>query len=125
MLVQHLVVETDVLTAVGGWDPVFRSRVHTELFLRLNPACSILGVATVTYRRRRHDGAQVTKDPDRRARGMGQLEDKHRTVFRPHPGRHADMLFHQAMHLWRGRAPPVGPGDVGPVGAGPPAFGHA
>jgi glycosyltransferase involved in cell wall biosynthesis len=95
-----LVVERSVLRSIGGWDPAFRSRVHTELFLRLNPVCSILGLPTVTYRHRIHDGERVSDDPGRRAASMRALERKHRAAFAAHPDRHADMLFHQAMHLW-------------------------
>ena len=34
---QTLVVEREVIRSIGGWDEEFRSRVHSELFLRLNP----------------------------------------------------------------------------------------
>jgi hypothetical protein len=32
---------------------------------------------------------------------MRQLEAKHRAAFRAHPDRAADMLFHQAVRLWK------------------------
>ncbi|MEO1300540.1 MAG: glycosyltransferase family 2 protein [Cyanobacteria bacterium J06636_16] len=46
---QTLVVERTVLLEVGGFDPNFTSRVHTEFFLRLNSACSLWGIPEVTY----------------------------------------------------------------------------
>ena len=45
-----LVVERDLLRSLGGFDPTLRSRAMSDLFLRLNPVCSILGIPTVTYR---------------------------------------------------------------------------
>lgn len=100
-----LVAETEVLRSIGGWDETFRSRVHTELFLRLNPACSILGIPTVTYEHRSHAGDRVSDDPVRREESMLRLLTKHREAFRSHPRRHADLTFHQAMHLWQGGRP--------------------
>ncbi|WP_299958618.1 glycosyltransferase family 2 protein [uncultured Modestobacter sp.] len=96
-----LVVERAVLQEIGGWDESFRSRVQTELFLRLNPACSLLGLPTATYRRRRHDGPQVSGDPAVRARSMQMLEAKHRDLFAAAGrGRHAELVSHQAVKLW-------------------------
>ena len=46
---QTLFVERDVLRSVGMWDASFRSRAPSELLLRLNPVCSILGIPMVTY----------------------------------------------------------------------------
>ena len=40
---QTLVVERELLLEIGGYDETFTSRVHTEMFLRLIPVCSILG----------------------------------------------------------------------------------
>jgi glycosyltransferase involved in cell wall biosynthesis len=95
-----LVAERDLLVAIGGWDEAFASRVHTELFLRLNPVCSLLGVARVTYRRHRHDGPQVSTDPARRIRSQRQLEAKHAAAIAVRPARAAEMIFRQAFKLW-------------------------
>ena len=46
---QTLVIERDVLLEMGGFDPSFTSRVHSELFLRLNPMCSLWGIPEITY----------------------------------------------------------------------------
>jgi len=82
---QTLVVERDVILQLGGWDETFRSRVHSELFLRLNPVCSIAGLSTVTYQLYKHDENQVSKDPLLRQRSFQQLIEKHRSTFDAHP----------------------------------------
>ena len=97
-----LVVPTEVLRSVGGWDETFRSRVHTELFLRLNPVCSLEGIPVVTYEHRSHEGTRVSDDPEIREHSMLALLAKHDDLFSAHPRRHAEMTFHQAMHLWQG-----------------------
>lgn len=78
--------------------------MHTELFLRLNPACSLLGIPVATYVRRRHDGPQVSGDVRTRAVSMRQLESRHADLFSARRGRHAELLVHQAVKLWRGEA---------------------
>lgn len=98
---QTLVVERSVLGGIGGWDASFRSRVHTELFLRLNPVCSLLGVPVVTYRLLAHGGSRVSKDPVLRQTSFAQLLDKHAAAFMAHPRRTADMLVDHAVHSWR------------------------
>lgn len=95
-----LVIEASVLRGIGGFDESFPSRVHTELFLRLNPTCSLLGLPVPTYRRRRHDGPQVSGDPVARTRSMAMLETKHAALFAARPGRHAELVCHQAVKLW-------------------------
>jgi glycosyltransferase involved in cell wall biosynthesis len=95
-----LVVERDVLLGIGGWDESFASRQHTELFLRLNPVCSLQGVAEVTYVRRRHEGERVSGDPTRRDRSQQQLEQAHRDLLLAHPDGYAEMLVRQGTKLW-------------------------
>jgi glycosyltransferase involved in cell wall biosynthesis len=95
-----LVVERDVLLAIGGWDETFASRQHTELFLRLNPVCSLQGIPVVTYDRRRHDELRVSGDPVRRDTSQRQLEDVHRVLLRRYPAGHVDMLLRQGTKLW-------------------------
>jgi hypothetical protein len=94
---QTLVVETEVLRGIGGWDPSFRSRTVTELFLRLNPVCSLQGVDTVTYHLRDHPGWRVSRDPDLRQASFDQLVAKHRSLFRAHPDGYADLLVDHAV----------------------------
>ena len=97
-----LVVERAVLAAVGGWDVQFRSLQHTDLLLRLNPVCSLLGVPVVTYRRHRHAGPRVSGDPRVREESLHRLLDVHAALLAARPARHADLLFQQALRLWLG-----------------------
>jgi glycosyltransferase involved in cell wall biosynthesis len=97
---QTLVVERDVLLGLGGWDEAFRSRVHTELFLRLNRACSLLGVPEVTYRLLEHGGDRVSKNPQLRQDSFSQLVDKHAQAFAAHPVRAAEVHVDHAVQSW-------------------------
>ncbi len=94
---QSLVVETEVLRGIGGWDERFRSRSVTELFLRLNPVCSLLGIDVVTYHLRSHDGARLSHDPRLRQRSFAQLVEKHRPLLEARPDRYADLLLDHAI----------------------------
>lgn len=78
---QTLVVERATFLSIGGYDEAFQSRVHTELFLRLNPICSILGIPTVTYRLITHDGPRISRNPNLRQLSFNQLVHKHRQIF--------------------------------------------
>jgi glycosyltransferase involved in cell wall biosynthesis len=101
---QTLVVETDVLRAIGGWDASFRSRTVTEMFLRLNPVCSLLGLDVVTYQLRVHDGPRLSRDPRLRHESFVQLVGKHRSLLEAHPEGYADLLVdHACMSLGDGR----------------------
>lgn len=97
---QTLVVDRAFVLDLGGFDPAFRSRVHTELFLRLNPACTLIGLPEVTYRLRAHAGPRVSTDPGLRQRSADQLMARHRAAFAAHPGAHAAFLLEHARHLW-------------------------
>lgn len=94
---QTLVVETEVLRHIGGWDPAFRSRTATELFFRLNACCSLQAADVVTYQLRQHQGPRVSRDPGLRQSSFDQLREKHRELFRTHPRGHADLLLDHAM----------------------------
>ena len=89
---QTLVVERDVLLGIGGFDPSFASRVTTELFLRLNPVCSILGIPDVTYDFVEHSGGRISTDQERRLRSFRQLEQVHHDALRAHPSGYAELL---------------------------------
>lgn len=93
---QTLVVERSTIQQVGGWDESFRSRVHSELFLRLNPACTIIGIPDVTYRLCSHDEQRVSDNLSLRQKSFQQLIDKHRTAFETHPKMFADFVFNHA-----------------------------
>lgn len=94
---QTLVVEQKVIRQIGGWDETFRSRVHSELFLRLNLFCSILGLPIVTYQLYAHEGTRVSKNPMLRQESFKLLIDKHRELFEAHPKMFANFLYE---HAW-------------------------
>jgi glycosyltransferase involved in cell wall biosynthesis len=98
---QTLVVEKEVLLSIGGFDESFASRIHTDLFLRLNSVCSLLGIPQVTYRLSEHDRFRVSTDPMRRQISFERLIEKHREIFQAHPKMFANSLFNQAMMSYR------------------------
>ena len=93
---QTMVVERDVLLGIGGFDESFPSRIHTKLFLRLNPVCSILGLPIITYRLFKHGGLQVTKDFSLRQVSFNRLILKHESIFKAHPKAFAQLVFQHA-----------------------------
>ena len=93
---QTLVVERDVFLGIGGYDETFQSRVHTELFLRLNPICSILGIPNITYRLMAHDGPRISRNPSLRQISFNQLVKKHRQVFLNHPKMFSEFVYKHA-----------------------------
>lgn len=102
---QTLFVERDVLRSVGMWDASFRSRVPSELLLRLNPVCSILGIPMVTYELHAHGGPRVSRDRLLRARGAAQLIAAHQDTFDAHPEGYARFLLAHARRLLDDRQP--------------------
>lgn len=94
---QTLVVERDVFLEIGGYDETFQSRVHTELFLRLNPVCSLLGIPIVTYRLVYHDGPRISRNAALRQVSFNQLLDKHRAMFEAHPRMFAEFIYKHAL----------------------------
>lgn len=98
---QTLVVERDLILSIGGWDQSFRSRVHSELFLRLNPACTIIGIPEVTYRLRCHGGPRVSSHSALRQESFWRLIQKHKKVFEAHPQMFATFLFRHAATSWK------------------------
>jgi glycosyltransferase involved in cell wall biosynthesis len=93
---QTLVVERDVLRSVGGFDEGLRSRVTTDLFLRLNPVCSLLGVPTVTYRLLEHDEARLSRDRDLRQESFRRLLERHGATMAAHPEGFSELLWQHA-----------------------------
>ena len=92
---QTLVVEKEVYLSIGGFDESFPSRIHSELFIRLNLICSIIGIPQVTYQLLEHDRFRVSTDPTRRQVGFQRLVDKHSSIFQAHPQSFADLIFNQ------------------------------
>jgi len=94
---QTLVAERDLILHLGGWDETFRSRVHSELFLRLNPACTIIGLPTVTYHLLSHSGNRVSGNPQLRQESFHRLIQKHRQAFDSHSKMFADFVCRHAL----------------------------
>ena len=93
---QTLVVERELLLSLGGFDESFSSRVHTELFLRLNPVCSLVGLAVVTYRLISHEGNRLSRSPTLRQVNFDRLIAKHRPIFEAHPKQFAKFVYDHA-----------------------------
>jgi len=94
---QTLVVERDTILQIGGWDESFRSRVHSELFLRLNPACTLIGLPVVTYHLLSHTDARVSGNPDLRQESFYRLVEKHRDVFEARPEMFSHFVYKHAV----------------------------
>lgn len=93
---QTLVVEREVIRQIGGWDETFRSRVHSELFLRLNPVCTIIGLPVVTYQLLRAQQDRVSRDPKLRQESFHRLIEKHQDIFKAHPKMFSDLVYQHA-----------------------------
>jgi glycosyltransferase involved in cell wall biosynthesis len=108
-----LVVDRDLLRAVGGFDPQLPSREMSDLFLRLNPVCSIVGIPTVTMRLARTGGPRLSRDPAALEQGFLRLVKKHGALLRSHPEGYADVLLgHARMSLVAGPRRAVAPAIV-------------
>jgi glycosyltransferase involved in cell wall biosynthesis len=98
---QTLVVEREVLNRIGGWDETFRSRVHSELFLRLNLACTIIGLPVVGYRLCEHEGPRVSRNTNLRQESFQRLVGKHKSIFKAHPKMFADFVYEHALTSYK------------------------
>jgi glycosyltransferase involved in cell wall biosynthesis len=98
---QTLVVERETILKIGGWDEAFRSRVHSDLFLRLNPVCSIVGLSRVTYQLYSHGNERVSRNPILRQESFKHLLDKHEEIFRAHPKMFAHFICEHALMSYR------------------------
>lgn len=94
---QTLVVERDVINQIGGWDESFRSRVHTELFLRLNAVCTLIGLSVPTYRLLRDQQARVSQNTNLRQESFHRLVQKHKEIFEAHPKMFSEFVYNEAL----------------------------
>jgi glycosyltransferase involved in cell wall biosynthesis len=102
---QTLVAPRSVLTAIGGFDERFSSRVVTELFWRLNEVCSLVGFDEVTYELRAHPGPRLSGDRRLRQRSFRQLQEVHGDLLARHPAGYAELLAQHARRSLAGRQP--------------------
>lgn len=101
---QTLVVDRELLQAIAGFDEGLAFREWSDLFLRLNPVCSIVGVPSVGYRHFRGPGARLSRQDALVEEGTRQLLDKHRRLFEEHPEAYVDeLLGHARLALATGR----------------------
>jgi glycosyltransferase involved in cell wall biosynthesis len=87
-----LLAPTEVMLAIGGWDEALRAWEHTDLFLRLQAACSVQAVERVTYRRRVHRSARLSENLPARVASMRRTLAKHEAAFARHARRRATYL---------------------------------
>lgn len=100
MTKQTLVAERDLLRSIGGFDPRLDTRELSDLFLRLNPVCSILGLETVAYRLSREPAARLSRNTAALEDGFRLFVEKHRALLESHPEGYADALLgHARMSL--------------------------
>jgi hypothetical protein len=95
-----LVVERAVLRGIGGFDESFTSLEYTEMFLRLNPECSILGIPVLTYRGFMHEGPHLSRDASLRRANFDRLVTKHESFLRAHPSMLATLVLRQAYEMY-------------------------
>jgi glycosyltransferase involved in cell wall biosynthesis len=95
-----LVVEREVLIGIGGFDESFTSLQYTEMFLRLNRECSILGIPVLTYRLFMHEGPHLSRDPSRRRANFDRLVRRHQSLLSAHPSMLATLLLRNAYAMY-------------------------
>ncbi len=105
---QTLVIERELLLEIGGYDESFHSREHTEMFLRLNPVCSLFGLPVVTYRQYRHEGTRLSLTSSLRQVDFYRLIHKHKALFQEHPKGFAKFVYEHAIRSY----------ELGQIGAG-------
>jgi glycosyltransferase involved in cell wall biosynthesis len=97
LMAKHtLVVERDLLRELGGFDETLISRELSDLLLRLNPVCSIVGLPAITYRLSREPGRHQSRDPFILEDGVERFLHKHRDLLESQPRGHADVLLGHA-----------------------------
>lgn len=98
---QTMVIERELLLEINGFDESFTSRVHTELFLRLNQVCSLHGLPVVTYQLLKHQGERVSSNPLLRQKNFNRLINKHKQLFEAHPKMFANFIYDHAIMSYK------------------------
>jgi hypothetical protein len=109
-----LVAERDLLLEIGGFDETFVTRELSDLFLRLNHVCSILGLTTCTYQLARERVPHASRHSRDLQEGLVRLVEKHRRALEARPRGHADVLLgHARMSLVAGPRREIVPSIAG------------
>jgi glycosyltransferase involved in cell wall biosynthesis len=87
-----LVMPTDVVRAIGGFDERFQVFEADDFGLRLNGAASIVGLDAALYRMTAHDEPRLTGRRLMLALDMARTLTKHREKFRMHRTAHAHYM---------------------------------
>jgi glycosyltransferase involved in cell wall biosynthesis len=95
-----LVVERETLMSIGGFDESFTSLLYTDMFLRLNRECSILGIPVLTYRVFMHEGPHLSRDSSRRRASFERLVRKHESFLSAHPSMLATLVLRNAYAMY-------------------------
>ena len=82
---QTFIMPRSLYRQIGGFDPNLKSRIHSELSLRLNRAAEIRAIDRPTYRLHKHDLTQVSKNSVRRHRSFLYIWHKHQAAMMTHP----------------------------------------
>lgn len=100
---QTLLVSTDVLREVGGFDVSHHGREWTDLLLRLTATHALLAIDHPVRVFVAHGDGRVSDDPVRRARSHRQLRRDHVQAHRLHPKGAARQSRSQARRILRDR----------------------
>jgi hypothetical protein len=87
-----LLVPTEVLRAVGGFDERFRAWESHDMILQLDPVCSVEVIDTIGYQHTEHGGERRSKDVLGNALALELLLSKHEKAFERNPARQARYL---------------------------------
>ncbi|MFA5882546.1 MAG: glycosyltransferase [Acidimicrobiia bacterium] len=101
-----LVIPTDVVRAIGGWDADLPDWDADDFGIRLNLVASVQGIDDPLYRLTAHDGPRASRKWAGIAANMEQTLAKHPEVFRRHRAVHAAYLsrlgfYHLKAGHWR------------------------
>lgn len=100
--VNSLVVETELLRDIGGWDESLLTWEQADLFLRLEPVCSIQALPHVTYVVVDHEGTRQHRNALARGAAITAVVDKHHDVWRGNRRRQALLLASAAASYRQG-----------------------
>jgi glycosyltransferase involved in cell wall biosynthesis len=78
-----VVVPTETIRHIGGFDELFRGSEHDDFFMRLSEVCSLQGIDHVTYVAHLHNGPRNSTRYATMAQAHCRFVDKHRDKLSP------------------------------------------